>query len=121
MPLTGTCHCKATRFEVPAAPETVTFCTCSNCSRRGALWAYYPRADVKILAEDDAGVYQWGWKVGRFHFCRTCGNSTFNETPDFSTGEPNFDNPLVVVNARLFDDFDLDVVPVTVIDGKNLW
>jgi hypothetical protein len=27
----------------------------------------------------------------------------------------------VGVNARLFDDFDLDAVPVTVIDGKTLW
>lgn len=26
-----------------------------------------------------------------------------------------------VCNARLFDDFDLEAVPVTVIDGKNLW
>ena len=31
------------------------------------------------------------------------------------------DNPKVGVNARLLDDFDLDAVPVTVIDGKNLW
>jgi hypothetical protein len=27
----------------------------------------------------------------------------------------------VGVNARLLHDFDLDAVPVTVIDGKNLW
>ncbi|RTM13950.1 MAG: GFA family protein, partial [Bradyrhizobiaceae bacterium] len=30
-------------------------------------------------------------------------------------------NPKVAVNARLFDDFDLDSVPVNLIDGKNLW
>jgi len=35
--------------------------------------------------------------------------------------KPDFDNPKVGVNSRLFDDFDLDAVPVTVIDGKNLW
>jgi hypothetical protein len=33
------------------------------------------------------------------------------------------ENPIsrtrVSVNARLFDDFDLDAVPVEVIDGKN--
>jgi hypothetical protein len=27
----------------------------------------------------------------------------------------------VGVNAWLFDDFDPDAYPVTVIDGKNLW
>jgi hypothetical protein len=46
---------------------------------------------------------------------------TYSETPDWSTGKPDFDNPKVGVNSRLFDDFDLDAVPVTVIDGKNLW
>jgi hypothetical protein len=38
-----------------------------------------------------------------------------------SPRRPDFDNPKVGVNARLFDDFDLDAVPFTVIDGKNLW
>jgi hypothetical protein len=37
------------------------------------------------------------------------------------TGKPDFENPRVGVNSRLLDDFDLDAVPVTVIDGKNLW
>ena len=37
------------------------------------------------------------------------------------TGKPDFDNPKVGVNSRLFDKFDLDAVPVTVVDGKNRW
>jgi len=41
--------------------------------------------------------------------------------PDWSSGKPDFDNPKVAVNARLFDDFDLDAVPVNMIDGRNLW
>ena len=39
----------------------------------------------------------------------------------FSTGEPDYDKPKLSINARLFDNLDLDAVPVTVIDGKNLW
>lgn len=39
----------------------------------------------------------------------------------WSTGEPDFDNPKISINSRLFDDFDLDKVEVVVIDGKNLW
>jgi hypothetical protein len=34
---------------------------------------------------------------------------------------PDFENPKVGVNARLFDDVDRDAVPVTIIDGKKLW
>ena len=56
------------------------------------------------------------------HFCASCcGCGTYSESPDWSTGKPDFERPKVSVNARLFDDVDLDAVPVTVIDGKNLW
>ena len=44
-----------------------------------------------------------------------------SESPDWSTGKPDFDKMKIGVNAWLFDDFNPDVVPVTVIDGKNLW
>lgn len=62
-----------------------------------------------------------GSKTIQHHFCTTCGCGTYTETPDWSTGEPDFDNPKISINARLFDDFDLDAVPVTMIDGCNLW
>ena len=52
-------------------------------------------------------------------FCPSCGCSTYNETFDWSTGEAG--KPMISVNARLFDDFDLDVVPVEHVDGKHLW
>jgi hypothetical protein len=115
--LKGSCHCGATKFEVTSAPETVTYCTCSNCSKRGALWAYYPATEFNLLtSRRNVATYQWGVKIEKFHFCPVCGNSTFTENMDWSTG----DGPMVSVNARLFDDFDLDAVPVEVIDGKNL-
>ena len=53
--------------------------------------------------------------------CATCGCGTYSESPDWSTGKPDFDKMKVGVNAWLFDDFNLDAVPVVVIDGKNLW
>ena len=42
-------------------------------------------------------------------------------SPDWSTGKADFSKLKVGVNARLFDDFDLDAVPVVVVDGKNQW
>jgi hypothetical protein len=41
-------------------------------------------------------------------------------SPDWSTGKPDFDNPKVR-SAAAVRRFDLDAVPVTIIDGKNLW
>lgn len=122
MAIKGSCHCKATSFEVTAAPENVTQCTCSFCSKRGALWAYYTPDQFDLQTPmKNVATYRWGSKTIKHHFCPVCGCGTFTETPDWSTGSPNFDNPRISVNARLFDDFDLDKVEVVMIDGKNLW
>ena len=122
MTIKGSCHCGSTAFEVSAVPENVTQCTCSFCSKRGSLWAYYTPSQFTLATPvANVSTYRWGSKTVKHHFCGTCGCGTFTETPDWSTGEPDFDNPRVSVNARLFDDFDLGAVEVVVIDGKNLW
>jgi len=122
MILKGSCHCGATRFEVSEVPQTVTRCTCSICSKRGALWAYYTPEQFSLFTpRADAASYRWQSKIVSLNFCPTCGCGTFTETPGWVDGQPDFDHPRIAVNARLFDDFDLDAVPVVVIDGKNLW
>lgn len=121
MAITGSCHCKATRFEVDVAPDSVTSCTCSICSKKGALWAYYKRDDVRVVSKHEQRTYTWQSHTVKHNFCGVCGCATYVESPDFSTGAPNFDNPMMNINARLLDDFDLAAVPVTIIDGKNLW
>ncbi len=122
MAIKGSCHCGATQFEVPAAPTSVTHCTCSFCSKRGALHAYYPQDAFKLkTARDRVSTYQWRSYTIQHHHCAICGCPTYTESPDFSTGEPDFDHMRVAINARLLDDFDLDAIPVKVIDGKNLW
>jgi hypothetical protein len=100
----------------------VTRCTCSICSKRGALWAYYHPAEFKLLTPaENVSTYRWQTKTVAHNFCAVCGCGTYTVSPDWSKGAPDFDNPRVAVNARLFDDFDLDAVTVVTIDGKNLW
>jgi hypothetical protein len=122
MALKGSCHCGATRFEVDAAPESLSRCTCSYCSKHGALWAYYTPEQFHLAEPPQAQTtYRWRTKAVAHHFCPTCGCATFSESPDFSTGKPNFQKMRVGVSAHLLDDFDLAAVPVTVLDGKTLW
>jgi hypothetical protein len=121
MKVRGSCHCKATIFEVSHEPKTVTHCTCSFCSKRGGLWAYYDPADVNIIKDEARATYQWRTKMGKHNFCAVCGCTTYTETFDYSKGPPLTDHPMISVNSRLFDDFDLDAVEHVVIDGKNLW
>src|ERR1700731_2810324 len=90
----GSCHCGATRFEVSEAPTGVTSCTCSLCSKRGALWAYYSPAEFRLITpKEQVATYRWRSKTVLHHFCATCGCGTFSESPDFSRGEPDFDHP----------------------------
>jgi hypothetical protein len=122
MPIKGSCHCGATQFEIPSAPETLTQCTCSFCAKRGALLAYYAAREFKLLtARDRVSTYQWRSYTVQHHHCAICGCATYSESPDFSSGKPDFDNPRVSINARLLDDFDIGALEVNVIDGKNLW
>lgn len=122
MVVKGSCHCGATQFEVDEAPREVTRCTCTLCSKRGALWAYFKPAQFRLTTpREQVSTYRWQTRMVQQHFCGICGCGTFSESPDFTSGQPDFDNPRVGVNARLLDDFDLDAVPVTVIDGRNLW
>jgi hypothetical protein len=70
----SSCHCRAIKLEIPAAPGEVNDCNCSICRRYGVLWAYYSPADVRILASDSAtDRYLWGEKSIEFHRCRNCG------------------------------------------------
>ena len=122
MTLKGSCHCKATQFEVAEAPVSVTRCTCSFCSKRGALHAYYKPTQFKLTtSRDRVSTYQWKTYSVAHHYCAICGCGTYSESPDFSTGKADFSNMKVGVNARLFDDLDLDKIKVEVVDGKNLW
>jgi hypothetical protein len=62
MTVKGSCHCGAAQFTIANQPATVTRCTCSFCSKRGALWAYQDNEDNFVLttARDRVSTYQWG-------------------------------------------------------------
>jgi hypothetical protein len=107
---------------VSKAPADVTRCTCSFCSKSGSLWAYNTPEQFRLTSPgENIATYRWGSKTVKHHFCANCGCTTFSEAPDWSTGKSDFDKMKIGVNAWLFDDFETSAVPVTVIDGKNLW
>jgi hypothetical protein len=77
--LHGSCHCGAHRFTAPA-PETVTRCNCSICTKRGAVCAYYAPEEVEFrLTPSELADYQWGDRMMTFHHCAVCGGGVFNE------------------------------------------
>jgi hypothetical protein len=122
MTLKGRCHCGAIQFEVTEAPTEVSSCNCTFCSKRGTLVAYYTPAQFKLTTvRDRVASYQWGHYIGVHHHCGVCGCGAYSEFPDFSSGEPDFDHPRIGVNARLFEDFALDELPVNHLNGRTDW
>ena len=124
MAITGSCHCGKTTFRIEGEiPAKLTRCTCSFCSKRGALLAYYQPEQFHVAtpATDDA-TYRWNTKLVAHHFCAACGCATYTDSPAFEPdGKWDGKTRRIGVNARLLDGFDAAAAPVTVIDGKNLW
>jgi len=121
MAIKGRCYCGATEFVIEAAPESVTSCTCSFCSKTGALWAYFQPEQVRFISREPDGLF--APRVNKHHFCPVCGMTTWGESPswDLETKLPDFSRPTIAINARLLEDFDLDAVEHKTIDGRNLW
>lgn len=108
----ATCHCGAVRVTVPGPPLEVADCNCSICRRYGVLWAYYPQAAVRVIAEAGAtDGYAWGERVLRFVRCATCGCLMFWEriVP--------VDGSKMGVNARNFALDALAATPRVFLDG----
>lgn len=112
----GSCHCGAIKFSYEG--ETISKglrCTCSLCSRRGALMTteVIPKAKFKIHAEDGAlGLYQFGAKTAKHYFCNRCGIYPFHETARF----PDHFR----ANIGCLDDVDSFALEFDVFDGKHL-
>jgi hypothetical protein len=121
--LKGSCHCGSVAFEIDGdIPPTLTRCTCSFCSKRGHLYAYFEPSEFNATTIRGDAVYRWRSKLVAHHFCRDCGCGTFSDSPAFGRdGSWDGTTRRIGVNARLLDDFDAASAPVTVIDGKNLW
>lgn len=121
MAIRGKCHCGATQFEIDEPPAKLTRCTCSFCSKRGALWAYYKPEQFRLVSSREERFYSTHPEIQKHYFCGTCGCSTYSDTPVWENFQMVPGKRSRSVNAQLLEDFDLEATPVEVIDGKNLW
>lgn len=108
----GGCHCGAIRFEVDGPIAAVEVCNCSICTRTGYVhWYVAPERFHLLTPMDAVATYQFGTRVAKHHFCKTCGISPFRRARS---------NPDEVdVNVRCLEGVDLDALPVKRFDGQN--
>jgi len=111
----GSCHCGAIKFSYDGEEITRGLrCTCSICSRKGALMSTeaIPEENLKIDAdENDIALYQFGNKIAKHYFCKNCGIYTHNEM----LRKPGH----MRVNLSCIEDLNAAELEVMVFDGKN--
>jgi hypothetical protein len=111
----GSCHCGGIKFSYDGEEITKGLrCTCSICSRKGAVMSTetIPMQNLKVEAdEDNLGLYQFGNKVGKHYFCKTCGIYTHNETVRMP-GQMR-------VNLGCIDNIDTFDMEILIFDGKT--
>ncbi|MEQ8446359.1 MAG: GFA family protein [Pelagibacterium sp.] len=132
MPISGSCHCGATKFEIDFAPETATRCNCSFCTKKGALWAYCEPDQFRLTTPiRNAAQYSPTTPENKHYFCPTCGCATFSDNPDYSVfaegdweeSQARFDptKRRISINLWVLDDFDIEALPIEHVDGRNQW
>lgn len=118
-PLKGSCHCGATQFEVTAPPKELIRCNCTFCSKRGMLWAYYDPEQMKITRRESVATYDRNAPV-EHHHCQVCGCGTWTDMPVWENDAIVPGKFRVGINARLFNDFNLDAVRVVFLDRRDV-
>ncbi len=115
-PYQASCHCGAIRYRFECEPITSALrCTCSICSRKGAMMTPFvvPLEDIHIEANpDDIGLYEFDTRVAKHYFCKHCGIYTHNETARFP-GQCR-------INLGCIEGLDTSDFEVAIFDGKNL-
>jgi hypothetical protein len=111
---TGSCHCGSVRFEVQGDMTNVISCNCSMCSRTGALLAFVPAEQFKLLAGEDVQLdYQFNRHVIHHLFCRNCGIRSFAKGIGPGGAE------MRAINVRCLDGIDLDELKIKKVDGRS--
>ena len=110
----GSCHCGDVQFTVKLSDElnTARRCTCSMCSRRGAVAVSAELKDIEFSSgADKLSCYTFGTHVAQHYFCSKCGIYTHHQRRS---------NPTQYgINIACLEGYTpfLDEVPV--LDGKN--
>lgn len=110
----GSCHCGNVEYTAEGELKEALACNWSICQRKGSLLFFIPAAHFSLRTPEDAmTVYRFNKHVINHKFCKTCGIHAF------ATGTDPSGNPIVAINIRSLENFDIDSVPVRHYDGRS--
>ena len=110
----SSCHCGTVTFQVRLSDGLATArrCTCSMCSRRGAVAVSAEFSDIEVVSgEGSLSKYTFGTDVAQHYFCSVCGIYTHHQRRS---------NPEQFgVNLACLEGKTPFLPEVPVLDGKN--
>jgi hypothetical protein len=111
----GSCHCGTVRFEVELDFSSASRCNCSACTKTGVIGGIVkPAAFALLSGEGSLGVYEWGAKISRRFFCKTCGVHCFARGHLAEVG-----GDYVSINYNCLDGVELSALNLTYWDGRH--
>lgn len=112
----GSCHCGNISFSFEHEKiDTGLRCNCSICKRKGAVMSDFTLAPEEFNIKENnnsLGLYQFGSKVAKHYFCKTCGIYPFHET---MRKPGNYR-----VNLGCINEMDTNDLKVEIFDGKSI-
>src|SRR5581483_2559783 len=105
----GSCHCGAVKFEAELdLSKGAGHCNCSICTKLGGMRSFCKPSQFALLTDRAAlGAYEWGYKIAKRFFCKTCGIHVFGEGHLEELG-----GDYVSINVLCLDDIDPSDVTV---------
>jgi hypothetical protein len=112
----GNCHCGAVRFEVDVAADArIGRCNCTICRRTAVTSTIVKPGAFRLLSgKGNLAEYEWGGRIAKRFFCKTCGVHCFAPGHLEQLG-----GDYVSVNLNCVDDFELDEAKVVYWDGRH--
>lgn len=111
----GSCHCGAVRYEVTGDIAKGNRCNCSVCTKTNTTnFIVKPDAFKLTAGEDNLSVYEWGPKISKRFFCKTCGVHCFGRGFLAEVG-----GDFVSVNMNTLDDVELTAIELIHWDGRH--
>jgi hypothetical protein len=115
----GGCHCGAVRFEAELdLTAGATRCNCSICTKIAQASSHVAPEAFRLLSDPAAmSMYEWGGKIARRYFCKTCGVHAFARGHLAELG-----GDYVSVNYNCLDEVDPATLKIGYWDGRhNNW
>ncbi|MEM8658005.1 MAG: GFA family protein [Pseudomonadota bacterium] len=77
----ATCHCGGVVLELdlPHGLDAPRRCTCSYCSRRGAVAVSVALDSLRVIKGDTLTLYTFNTGTAKHYFCNVCGNYTHHQ------------------------------------------